>query len=108
MTRSLTVSPAGILTTSYSPCSRNALDKFGKPNRNQYARKVRAVRQRPVNSSEMPINSDVSRHVNQRMFTIGCGQPLAKRWLDHEQCACARFGVLMDGGEVTGMRVGSR
>src|SRR6516164_10792155 len=61
-----------------------------------------------VTSSEMPINSDVSRHVNQRMFTIGCGQPLAKRWLDHEQCACARFGVLMDGGEVTGMRVGSR
>jgi hypothetical protein len=37
-----------------------------------------------VTSSEMPINSDVSRHVNQRMFTIGCGQPLAKRWLGHE------------------------
>jgi hypothetical protein len=30
---------------------------------------------------ETSIKSDLSRHVNQRMFTIGCGQSLAKRWL---------------------------
>jgi hypothetical protein len=34
-----------------------------------------------VTSSEVPTKSDVFRHVNQRMFAIGCGQSLAKRWL---------------------------
>src|SRR5260370_32387015 len=34
-----------------------------------------------VTSSEVPIKSDVFRHTNQRMFTISCGQSLAKRWL---------------------------
>src|SRR5262245_54651824 len=34
-----------------------------------------------VTLSETSIKSGVFRHVNQRMFTIGCGQSLAKRWL---------------------------
>jgi len=37
-----------------------------------------------VTSSEVPMKSGVFRHVNQQMFTIGCGQSLAKRWLSHE------------------------
>ena len=31
------------------------------------------------------------RHANQRMFTIGCGQSLAKRWLD--ACVMALLGI---------------
>src|SRR5262245_21166700 len=34
-----------------------------------------------VTLSETSIKSGVFRHANQRMFTIGCGQSLAKRWL---------------------------
>jgi hypothetical protein len=47
-----------------------------------------------VTSSEMPPNSDVCRHVSQRMFMIGCGQSLAKRWLARDAW---RFAV-GDGG----------
>jgi hypothetical protein len=34
-----------------------------------------------VTLSEASIKSDPFRHTNQQMFTIGCGQSLAKRWL---------------------------
>jgi hypothetical protein len=34
-----------------------------------------------VTLSEASIESGVFRDANQRMFTIGCGQSLAKRWL---------------------------
>jgi hypothetical protein len=34
-----------------------------------------------VTLSEISMKSIVSRYANQRMFTIGCGQSLAKRWL---------------------------
>src|SRR5262245_50007153 len=37
-----------------------------------------------VTLSEISMKSIASRYANQRMFTIGCGQSLAKRWL-----ACA-------------------
>jgi hypothetical protein len=33
-----------------------------------------------VTSSEVSIKSDVFRHANQRVFTFGCGQSLAKHW----------------------------
>jgi hypothetical protein len=33
-----------------------------------------------VTLSEMSMKSGVFHHSNQRMFTIGCGQALAKRW----------------------------
>jgi hypothetical protein len=44
-----------------------------------------------VTSSEVPIKSDVSRHTNQRMFTIGCGQSLAKRWLGNSAAPHSHF-----------------
>jgi hypothetical protein len=34
-----------------------------------------------VISSEAPMKSDLFRHANQQMFTNGCGQSLANRWL---------------------------
>jgi hypothetical protein len=43
-----------------------------------------------VTLSETSIKSGVFRHASQRMFTIGCGQSLAKRWLDvHRTAICA-------------------
>ena len=45
-----------------------------------------------VTLSETSIKPDVFRHANQRMFTIGCGQSLAKRWLD--ACVMALLGIM--------------
>jgi hypothetical protein len=43
-----------------------------------------------ITSSEVPIKSDFCRHTNQRMFTIGCGQSLAKRWLGRGAASAGR------------------
>jgi hypothetical protein len=40
--------------------------------------------EKAVTSPEVSMKSGVFRHVSQRMFTIGCGQSLAKRWFGRD------------------------
>jgi hypothetical protein len=46
-----------------------------------------------VISSEVLIKSDFFRYINQRMFTISCGQSLAKRWLGNSAAQHSNFKI---------------
>ena len=78
------------------------LDNFGakalkanEPNQAWWAREdsnLQPDRYERGNFSERSLKSRVFRHANQRMFTIGCRQSLAKRWLD--ACVMALLGII--------------